>query len=192
MEDQQVARDKQLLEEKLKRKKEKQAQIQEDMELTMRLKQQQKEEVENTMQKKVQEKEKFKETLLENQRHKQKALEDLERQKLEDIRAQEAYAKMLAKQEEDRQREIRAREERQQAFMAHMADTVIKEADTKAQEEEIKIKQYETQRNLKLKEEEDRKAKRINDHTKACRDFLFKQIEEKRIAERKEKEELNE
>lgn len=100
---------------------------------------------------------------------------------------------MLAKQEEDRQREIRAREERQAAFMAHMADNpLIKEADTKAQEEEIKIKQYETQRNLKLKEEEDRRAKRINDHTKACRDFLFKQIEEKRIAERKEKEELDE
>ena len=50
--------------------------------------------------------------LIENQRYKQKTQEDLEREKLEDIRSQEVYAKMLQKQEEDRMREIHARGDR--------------------------------------------------------------------------------
>jgi hypothetical protein len=50
---------------------------------------------------------------------------------------------MLQKQEEDRSREVKAREDRAQEFMNRMADTVIKDMDAKAHEEEMKIRRYE-------------------------------------------------
>ena len=50
--------------------------------------------------------------LQENKLQKQKELERLEFERLEDIRNAEEHARVLAKQEEDRQREIKAREER--------------------------------------------------------------------------------
>ncbi len=64
---------------------------------------------------------------------------------------------MLEKQEEDRQREIRAREERQQMFMNHMADTVIKEMDAKAADEDFKIKRYEQEREMRERQDEERR-----------------------------------
>ena len=50
---------------------------------------------------------------------------------------------MLQKQEEDRSREVKAREDIAQEFMNRMADTVIKDMDAKAHEEEMKIRRYE-------------------------------------------------
>lgn len=79
----------------------------------------------------------------ENQKVKQRALDNLELERLEDIKSQEAYALMLQKQEEDRSREVKAREDRAQEFMNRMADTVIKDMDAKAHEEEMKIRRYE-------------------------------------------------
>ena len=43
---------------------------------------------------------------------------------------------------------MQARENRAQNFMNHMADTVIKDMDEKAHQEELKIKRYELQREL--------------------------------------------
>lgn len=62
---------------------------------------------------------------------------------------------MLEKQEADRMREIKAREERQQMFMNRMADSVIKEMDNKAQEEEMKIRKWELERELAERKAED-------------------------------------
>lgn len=52
-----------------------------------------------------------------------------EKEKQEDIQAQEQYTKMLEKQEQDRMNEFKAREKRAQEFMNKMADTVIKQMD---------------------------------------------------------------
>ena len=48
--------------------------------------------------------------LTENEKHKVKALAEREKERLEDIRAQEDYARMLDKQEADRHNEVKARE----------------------------------------------------------------------------------
>lgn len=50
--------------------------------------------------------------LLENDRQKEKALVEKEKQRQEDIRAQEEYTRMLEKQEQDRANEFKARERR--------------------------------------------------------------------------------
>lgn len=87
---------------------------------------------------------------------------------------------MLAKQEEDRQREIKAREERQQMFMNRLADTVIKEMDNKAAEEEMKIKKYELQREMAERKAEEMREDKKKKGYDACKKHLFRQMEERR------------
>lgn len=70
---------------------------------------------------------------------------------------------MLQKQEEDRAREVKAREQRAQEFMNRMANTVIKEMDAKAVEEDIKIRRYELQRELRERNEEEKRLKRLKE-----------------------------
>ena len=84
--------------------------------------------------KRRQEKEYLQKMLVENEKWKRRQLDDKEKEKQDDIKAQEAYAKMLEKQEHDRELAVKAREQRTQAFMGRMANTVIKEMDKKAME----------------------------------------------------------
>lgn len=63
--------------------------------------------------------------LLENERNKKRMLDQQERERLDDLKAQEDYTAMLDKQEQDRQNEMRSREKRAQDFMNKMADNVL-------------------------------------------------------------------
>jgi hypothetical protein len=65
-------------------------------------------------------------TLANKQQQPVKAEEERLRERDADIQAQEEHAKILEKQEQDRQREFLARERRAQAFMNNMAGGVIK------------------------------------------------------------------
>lgn len=67
---------------------------------------------------------------------------------------------MLDQQEQDRQNEILARERRAQEFMNKMADGVLKEMDNNQKKEDEMIAKYEIQREMKLRKEEERKAKK--------------------------------
>lgn len=95
---------------------------------------------------------------------------------------------MLEKQEADRMREIKAREERQQMFMNRMADTVIKEMDNKAHEEEMKIRKWELERELAERKAEEQRLKRKKDGNESCRRHLFLQMEERKKREKEEHE----
>lgn len=55
--------------------------------------------------------------LAENEKHKQQQLKEKEKERLEDIAAQDAYTKMLLQQERDRAEEFERREKRAQEFM---------------------------------------------------------------------------
>ncbi len=180
--------DKQLKAVKQRQKKEKQDQIRDDIAHNERLKKEQAEEAKLQAVKKVQEKEYLFRMLQENKLSKQKALDAIEKERLEDIKAQELHAAILAKQEEDRMREIKAREERQQMFMNRMADTVIKEMDNKAQEEEMKIRKWELQRELAERQAEERRQKKKKEGYEACKRHLFIQMEEKKKREIEEHE----
>ncbi len=50
--------------------------------------------------------------LIENDKHKAKAQIEKERERLEDVKAQQEYAKMLERQEQDRLNEFKSREKR--------------------------------------------------------------------------------
>lgn len=76
------------------------------------LKRQMDEEAKTLQEKRKQEKEYLQKMLEENERWKRQQGLEREREKLEDIKAQEAYAKMLEKQEKDRELAVKAREAR--------------------------------------------------------------------------------
>ena len=81
-------------------------------EIMRELKRQMDEEAKTLQEKRKQEKEYLQKMLEENERWKRQQGLEREREKLEDIKAQEAYAKMLEKQEKDRELAVKAREAR--------------------------------------------------------------------------------
>jgi len=121
--------------------------------------------------------------LTENEKHKAKALAERERERLEDVRAQEEYARMLDKQEQDRLNEVKQREQRAQEFMNRMADTVIKNMDSRAREEEEKIRRYELEKELRERMADEAKNNKHKTEQQRMREYLAKQMEEKRLRE---------
>lgn len=94
---------------------------------------------------------------------------------------------MLLKQEQDRANEFKAREERAQNYMNRMADTVIRNMDERAKQEEDKIRKYETEKEMRERLEDERRQNRIKNEQARMRDFLAKQMEEKKMREEMEK-----
>jgi len=69
--------------------------------------------------------------LEENDREKAKKTIALEHERRLDVEAQEEHARMLDKQQADREHEFQQRERRAQEFMNRMASTVIEGQNTK-------------------------------------------------------------
>jgi len=81
--------------------------------------------------KRKQEKEYLHRMLIENEKNKARQREDDLKQKDEDARAQDEYARMLQKQEDDRNAEMKKRETRAQEFMNKMAGNVLEKMEQK-------------------------------------------------------------
>ena len=111
--------------------------------------------------------------------------------RLEDIAAQKRYAAMLDQQEKDRANEIAAREKRAQDFMNRMADGVLKEMDNMQKKEDEMIAKYERQRELKLRQQEEDKAKKKAKEQKFILQTLDKQREFREQQKKAEKDDLN-
>lgn len=94
---------------------------------------------------------------------------------------------MLEKQEQDRANEFKAREQRAQEFMNRMADTVIRNMDDKQREEDDKIRRYEMEKELRERMDDERRMQKVRQEQARMRDFLNKQMEEKKHRENMEK-----
>ena len=79
--------------------------------------------------------------------------------------------------------EIKQREQRAQEFMNRMADTVIKNMDNRAKEEEEKIRRYEAEKELRERMADEAKMNRMKTEQQRMRDYLAKQMEDKRHRE---------
>lgn len=75
--------------------------------------------------------------------------EQEEKERLDDLRAQEQYAKMQEKMEADRVREMKSREARAQEFMNKMADNVLKKMEARQNFEDQMIHRYEQEREMR-------------------------------------------
>ena len=65
----------------------------------------------------------------------------------------------MEKQDQDRKNEIIAREQRAQAFMNRLADTVLKDMDEAARQEEEQIAKYVLEKEKKMRRADAKKAK---------------------------------
>ena len=108
--------------------------------------------------KRKQEREYLHKMMLENEKNKARMREDELRQKAEDATAQEEYARMLQKQEDDRNAEMAKREARAQEFMNKMAGNVLEKMEKKQKEEDDMLLRYENERELRQRQLEERRA----------------------------------
>ena len=182
-----MSRDKQLMDEKQRKRVEDKETYKQEVALVNRLQDEMEAERRLQQEKRKQEKEYLQKMLVENEKHKAKALAEREKERLEDIRAQEEYARMLDKQEQDRLNEVKAREQRAQEFMNRMADTVIKNMDNRARQEEEKIKKYELEKELRERMADEQKMNKVKQEQQRMRDYLARQMEEKKRREGAEK-----
>ena len=188
IENEKKSRDQQLQEEKLRKRLAEKQEFEREKQVVDRLHQEMEEERKMVLEKRQQERDYLQTMLKENELQKKRQLDEQEKERLEDVEAQEAYNRMLEQQEKDRLREIGDREKRAQEFMGRMADTVIKNMDAKQREEEEKIRQYEMEKEMADRRHDDRARKRAEDEKRRMREFLAKQVEEKKRREKIEKE----
>ncbi len=71
--------------------------------------------------------------------------------------------------------------------MNRMADTVIKNMDSRARQEEEKIRKYELEKELRERMADEAKNNKHKTEQQRMRDYLAKQMEEKRLRELQEK-----
>lgn len=126
IENEKKSRDQQLNDEKLRKKMIERQEFQQEQEVVKRLQDEMEAERQQVLQRRVQERDYLQTMLKENELQKARQLEEREKERLEDIQAQEAYNRMLEQQEADRAREVADRERRAQEFMGKMADNVLK------------------------------------------------------------------
>lgn len=182
------SRDQQLQEEKLRKRLAEKQEFEQEREVVKRLQDEMDEERKLVMDRRKQERDYLQKMLVENENQKKVQLREQERERVEDIKAQDAYNKMLEQQEKDRAKEIADREKRAQEFMGRMADTVIKNMDLKQKEEEDKIRQYEQDKETADRRYDERAQRKLADEKQRMREFLAKQVEDKKRREKIEKE----
>lgn len=174
-----MLRDKQLAEEKRRKRLEEKQQRVLDEKLVNRLQEELKADQVAFEEKRKEERAYMLRMMQENEENKRRQLELKEFERLNDIRSMEDYAKMLDKQEEDRLNEMKAREERQQLLMARMADTVLKEQKQKNLEEDLMLLRQIEEKELLDKQEDERRMTQLQRQKMEIRKILDKQVEEK-------------
>lgn len=104
--------------------------------------------------KRDQERNYLKKMLVENETNKRKQEADKKKERELDVLAQEEYARVMEKQEQDRTKEFQARERRAQEFMNRMAGTVIKNQAEKQRDEDNNMQRYAMEREIRMRQEE--------------------------------------
>lgn len=185
------SRDRQLKEEKIRKRKEEKEAFATEVELVQRLRDEMAMEQAMQAEKRRQEKEYLQKMLRENEANKKKAEGDKAAQQRADIQAQNEYSKLLEKQEADRQHEFQQREARAQNFMNRLASDVIgKQQDRKRAEDEA-LMRYEMEKEMRARLADEAKAARIKAEKDEMRKLLAQQMEEKRAREAGEKADNN-
>ena len=98
--------------------------------------------------------------LYENEMNKKRQKDDDEQKRIEDLKAQDEYSKMLEKQEMDRVNEMKRREARAQEFQNKMADNVLTKMDAKQKFEDQMLARYENEREMRHRQMEERRMQR--------------------------------
>lgn len=174
-----MSRDKQLQEEHERKKHEKRREKEIDDLLVQRIKEELTMEQQLLKQRKQEEKSHLQKVLQENEENKRKLMLQAVEEKQADVKAQEELTRLVEKQEQDREREIKNREDRTKKFMAMMTDTVVKDQKQQIWEEEQKILKHYQDREMKEKQEDEKRRLRILQQKQEMKEFLDKQVVER-------------
>jgi len=178
--EQKKARDQQLHAESKRKKNIIHEEAMKDHETVQRLKKELEEEKHIAITRKKLEREHMTKMMEENTQAKKKSEEEALKEKDEDKKAQEQYALMLEKQEQDRLNQLKSREKKTQDIMNSMAGKVLQEKDKRMQDEEERIKQFELAKKVKEQKTEEAKARKLALQKKKMCDELARQVEEKK------------
>lgn len=129
--------------------------------------------------------------LEENDKNKERLRAQREKDRMDDLRAQDDYTRMLDKQENDRQNEMKNREARAQDFMNKMADNVLQKMADRQKFEEDMLAKYHNERDLRQRQLEEKRAERLRQEQEKMRYFLAQQMEEKQRRENDEKSNID-
>ena len=187
-----MLRDKQLIEEKKRKRNDEKQQKNLDEKLVQRLQEELRADQVAFEEKRRDEREYMLRMMQENEETKKRQLETKEIERLNDIKSMEDYARMLDKQEEDRINEMKSREERQQLLMARMADTVLKEQKQKNHQEDLMLLRQIEEKEILDKQEDERRALQLQKQKQDIRKILDKQVEDKqkrRVSDKKNQDE---
>jgi hypothetical protein len=135
-------RDKQLKDEKTRKKIEINKNKKYEKELVKALVTDMEREKNIAIKKKQEERDALQKTLKDNELNKVKTMEQLRKDRAEDIQIMDEYAKVLDKQEQDRAEYFKRIERNANNFMSMMGGTVLKEQNEKNKAEEARMNQY--------------------------------------------------
>lgn len=135
-------RDKQLKEEKQRKKVEYLKEKKYDKEIVKNLLNDIEKEKEKKQMKKIEEKEILQQTLKENEINRRRHLENVKKEKIDDVKATQEYAKILDRQEQERVDYFKKIERNSNNYVNKMADTVLQNMDKKNKEEDEKMRAY--------------------------------------------------
>jgi len=173
-------RDIQLKQEKRRKRDEKKKNMVFEKELVTRIVEDMEKEKQLAAMKKQHEKDALKKVLLENEETKKKRYEELLKEREEDVKICEDNAKVLDKQEKDRENYFKNKERKANEFSKKMAETVIKDMEDRFKGEEEAIRKYQHERNIRENVDEENKKMAIHHGKKEIKKFLDMQVEEKR------------
>jgi hypothetical protein len=91
----------------------------------------------------------LKKMLQDNEEFKIRQKEESMKEREQDIKFMDEYTRILDKQEQDRIEYFKKCENRQMEAMSRMAETVIKQQDLKAKEDEEKMRNYQMEKERK-------------------------------------------
>lgn len=158
-----------------------------DRELIKHLQEEIEEEKKVALNKKIQENQALKQTLKDNELNKIRQLEILRKEKEDDIRSCEEYAKTEIKRENERKQYFKNIERNANNFMTGTAKKALDDMEIQNKEEDEMRRQYEIDFNRREQEEEDRKNYEIWANKKKMKEYLDMQVAEKEKANAFEK-----
>jgi hypothetical protein len=135
-------RDKQLLDEKTRKKIEQLKEKKYDREYVKNIQSELEKEKQIQLKKRMEERELMFDTLKENELNKKRALENKEKERLSDIKYTEEFAKVLERQDQERLEYFKKIERNANNFMNKMADNVLDHIEFKNKEEEERMRSF--------------------------------------------------
>lgn len=181
-------RDKQLKDEKHRKKVEYMREKKYDKEIVKNLLNDIEREKDIKLKKKIEEKELLQQTLRENELNRLRQLDNQKKEKQDDVKATQEYTRILDRQEQERVEYFKKIERNSNNYINKLANSVLNNLDKKNKEEEDKMKAYLDEKekkyyiffNCRLKEEDMRRMQKLANDKKSMKEYLDMQVEEKK------------